>query len=204
MLPFRIGAPQNPTMPFTNVVQNERHHGPKKKKKRTRRVLRNNFISIKSWLRIRAKYGRTTVMTMMMKEAAKKKVQSKTLELRQTNIGNAASQDENALMCTGTHTYTRIECKWMNEWMDGSVCFLSPSLVIRRLCCYFGFDFWCFCSCCSCYFLRCRLTSCSFFFLSFAVSSFLYCFGLVLLLLFSCYSWLLFHLMLNVTSQAMH
>lgn len=172
-----------------SAPQNERQL-QQQQNKIIRRVLRNNFISTKSWLRRGAKYRSATVVGDDDEQRKKSAVEN-TWAARQTDIRSAALHDENS----GAHTLTKLEYKWMDRWIG--MFFFSFSLA------------------------DCAVTSTAasgasapavlvtfwdvallhvHFFLSYA---FFYCFGLVLLLPFSSYYWLLFHLMLYITCIAL-
>lgn len=145
---------QNLNIPFTNVALNERGQQQQQQQPETiRSVLRKNFINIESWLSWRAKYGRAAVVGWWWRWwTAKEKCSRKHLSCDTKRYLQRGFPRWKTLLCAQAHTHKSS----VNEWIDGSVWFFLLLLHSCRLCCYFGF-----CSCCSRYFLRCRLAACS-------------------------------------------
>lgn len=112
-----------------------------------RSICRNNFISIKSWLRRREKLWKSGSGVMYKEERERGKKCSRKHLSCDKPIFAALPRKMKMLLCVCVHTHIHVECEWMDRFV-----FFSLLLLLLLFS-------WLFC-------LRCRLSSCIFFYRS--------------------------------------
>lgn len=139
-----------------------------------RSICRNNFISIKSWLRRREKLWKSGSGVMYKEERERGKKCSRKHLSCDKPIFAALPRKMKMLLCVCAHTHIHVECEWMDRYV-----FFSLLLLLLLFS-------WLFC-------LRCRLSSCIFLSLTFFIASVWCCYYC------SVTGWLLFHLAHDMT-----